>query len=103
MSQADLAAQHCAPCVPGTLPLDEATVKQLHALINAAWELQDDRIERRFKFEDFSRAFAFATQVALLAESEGHHPDLKIGWGYTSVSLKTHAAKGLTDNDFIMA
>lgn len=39
----------------------------------------------------------------MLSESEGHHPDLTIGWGYVNVALTTHAANGLTDNDFILA
>jgi 4a-hydroxytetrahydrobiopterin dehydratase len=38
-----------------------------------------------------------------LAEQEGHHPDLGIGWGFLSIKLTTHVAKGLTENDFIMA
>lgn len=28
---------------------------------------------------------------------------MKIGWGYLEIKLTTHAAEGLTDNDFIMA
>ena len=45
----------------------------------------------------------FATRAALLAEREGHHPDVRVGWGYLEVELTTHAAGGLTRNDFIMA
>jgi 4a-hydroxytetrahydrobiopterin dehydratase len=41
--------------------------------------------------------------VALLAEGQGHHPDMEVGWGRVAVALTTHAADGLTDNDFIMA
>jgi 4a-hydroxytetrahydrobiopterin dehydratase len=44
-----------------------------------------------------------ATKVGLLAEQQGHHPDFEIGWGFLKLTLTTHAAKGLTDNDFIMA
>lgn len=54
-------------------------------------------------FPDFRSAFAKATAIALLAEQEGHHPDIEVGWSYLRVRLTTHAAKGLTDNDFIMA
>ncbi|MBP9757998.1 MAG: 4a-hydroxytetrahydrobiopterin dehydratase, partial [Candidatus Pacebacteria bacterium] len=35
--------------------------------------------------------------------SEGHHPDLSIGWGKVTVSLMTHAIGGLSENDFILA
>ena len=41
--------------------------------------------------------------MALLAEDQGHHPDLEVGWGRVAVALTTHAAGGLTDNDFSMA
>ncbi len=39
----------------------------------------------------------------MLAEQEGHHPDLQIRWGSLKIRLKTHVANGLTENDFIMA
>jgi 4a-hydroxytetrahydrobiopterin dehydratase len=42
-------------------------------------------------------------RAALVAESEGHHPDIELGWGRAVFSLTTHAASGLTRNDFVMA
>src|SRR5690606_29984428 len=41
------------------------------------WELAHDRIRRSYRFVDFSQAFAFMTRVALLAEKQGHHPELR--------------------------
>jgi 4a-hydroxytetrahydrobiopterin dehydratase len=41
--------------------------------------------------------------VARLAEAEGHHPDLRVGWGYLEVELTTHAIGGLSRNDFVLA
>ena len=38
-----------------------------------------------------------------MAEAEGHHPDIELGWGRASFDLTTHAASGLTRNDFVMA
>lgn len=68
------------------------------------WSRDANRsIKREFSFKNFRRSFAFVTEVALLAESEGHHPDLELGWGRAVVSFTTHAASGLTRNDFIMA
>lgn len=93
----------CETCVPGTPSLDRSRSKELHSQIDPSWELEDDEIERKFKFSDFKEAFDFAGLIAALAEEEGHHPDLKVGWGYVKVRLKTHAAKGLTENDFILA
>lgn len=102
MSQ-NLAARKCEACVPGTPPIDPARAAELQREIDPDWKLEETRIRRRFKFPDFREALAFANKVGDLAEEEGHHPDLGIGWGYVSITLTTHAAKGLTGNDFIMA
>jgi len=42
-------------------------------------------------------------RAALVAEAEGHHPDIELGWGRAVFELTTHAASGLTRNDFVMA
>ena len=41
--------------------------------------------------------------MALIAEAEGHHPDIELGWGRAAFELTTHAASGLTRNDFVLA
>jgi 4a-hydroxytetrahydrobiopterin dehydratase len=46
---------------------------------------------------------AFVDRITPVAEEEGHHPDLVVGYGRVEVHLWTHAAGGLTDNDFILA
>lgn len=100
----ELVRRKCEACVPGTPPIGEARAAELHAQIDPGWGREGSaRIERTFRFRNFRDAFGFATRVALLAESEGHHPDLEIGWGLVRLTLTTHAAKGLTDNDFILA
>jgi 4a-hydroxytetrahydrobiopterin dehydratase len=39
-----------------------------------------------------------------LAEAEGHHPDLHLtNYRDVTIELWTHAAGGLTENDFILA
>ena len=69
------------------------------------WTLEEDTkgIRREFRFRNFAEAMDFAWQVGELAEAEGHHPDLSIGWGYCTVRFRTHAIQGLHENDFIMA
>ena len=39
------------------------------------WKEVDNCLCRDFEFADFSRAFAFMTRVALLAEHSEHHPN----------------------------
>ena len=69
------------------------------------WTLADDgkSISKTFNFKNYTKTFAFAEKIAALAEAEGHHPDLFITWGHTTVQAWTHALKGLTENDFIIA
>jgi 4a-hydroxytetrahydrobiopterin dehydratase len=61
------------------------------------------RLERSFKFKDFSGALGFTDRVGELAEREGHHPVLTTEWGKVTVAWWTHVIKGLHLNDFIMA
>jgi 4a-hydroxytetrahydrobiopterin dehydratase len=104
MTETELAKRKCEACAPGTPHLEEAAAAELHAKVDPAWERDATRTLRRsFEFANFRDAFGFATRVALLAEGQGHHPDMEVGWGRVAVALTTHAADGLTDNDFIMA
>ncbi|HSX54713.1 MAG TPA: 4a-hydroxytetrahydrobiopterin dehydratase [Sphingomonas sp.] len=69
------------------------------------WDYQDgrDAITRSFTFDDFSQAFAFMTQVALLAEKSDHHPEWSNVWNRVDILLTTHDAGGLSGRDIDMA
>jgi 4a-hydroxytetrahydrobiopterin dehydratase len=100
----DLARRKCEACEGGTPPITPGRIAELQPQIDPAWQVEDGKqLQRSFTFPDFTDAFGFATRVALVAESEGHHPDFELGWGRVALVLTTHAAGGLTDNDFIMA
>ena len=73
--------------------------------MNPGWTLEEEAkgIRREFRFRNFAEAMGFARQVGEVAETEGHHPDLSVGWGYCTVRFHTHAIRGLHENDFIMA
>ncbi len=60
-------------------------------------------IRRNFSFPAYSRTMAFVNAVAWVATNEGHHPDLKVGYGSCDVQYQTHAINGLSINDFICA
>ena len=99
-----LSNKACTPCRGGVAPLTRAEADAL-ADKTDGWALKDDArlIGRRFAFEDFASAMAFAQRVADIAEAEGHHPELLLGWGYCTVRFWTHKIDGLHENDFIMA
>jgi 4a-hydroxytetrahydrobiopterin dehydratase len=65
-----------------------------------SWTEAGGALRRRFKFKDFSEAFAFMARVALLAEKRNHHPDWSNSWNTVDISLTTHSAGStVTDND----
>ena len=84
--------------------MNEDGVKHLHKEV-PDWVVAPDNksISKRFSFIDFKRAMAFVNEVADLAEFEGHHPDIDIRWNKVLLTLSTHAIKGLSENDFILA
>ena len=100
----NLSQKHCVPCEGGMQPMTEmeATAMLTHV---QGWTLASDakKITKQFKFKDFVAAMDFANKITPVAETEGHHPDLSISWGKVFVELTTHAVKGLSENDFILA
>ena len=99
-----LAEKNCTPCRGGITPLSPETAAALQREA-PQWDLLDaaTRITRTYRFKNFAEAFAFVERAAAWAEAEGHHPDICLGWGYATVSLRTKKIKGLHENDFIMA
>lgn len=100
----ELTQKSCVPCRGGIPPLAKAEAENLLAQ-TPGWELLDEakKIQRKFRFDDFAQAMKFAQKVGEIAEAEGHHPDIALGWGYCDVLFNTHKIKGLHENDFIMA
>lgn len=101
----DLTKKHCVPCEGGMPPLSSEKEEQLIKQVSNWLLLRDGtrRIRRMFTFKNFKEAIAFVNKVADLAESEGHHPDIKIVYNKVQLDLFTHAVGGLSENDFIMA
>ena len=94
----------CLPCSKETpkLTLDEIQ-RKLSEIDN--WVLNDNKemIFKKFKFNNFKKTINFINLAADISENEGHHPDITFGYGYCLIMLHTHAIKGLSENDFILA
>jgi len=68
------------------------------------WQEKENTLYQIFEFKDFSRAFAFMTQVALLAESQNHHPKWTNEWNKVEIWLSTHdAGNTVTEKDRTLA
>lgn len=90
-------------CDCRNLPLlsrDEVKIL-LSQLVN--WQVEERALVKKFKFKDFAASLKMTNQVGELAEEMGHHPDLRVGWGYVEVAITTHSAGGLSRADFILA
>lgn len=55
-----------------------------------AWEEKDNTLYRLYTFKNFSEAFAFMAQVALLAEKQDHHPKWTNTYNKLEIWLNTH-------------
>lgn len=103
----NLSSQKCVPCEGGVPPLKGAELEKLKAQLDTeapGWELRDAKhLEKTYKFPDFKSALKFVNKVGAIAEAEGHHPNIDLGWGFVHVLLWTHAIDGLSDNDFFLA
>ncbi len=99
-----LSQKSCIPCQGGILALTREQAQELLSQ-TPGWTLADDSLSiyRRFSFKNFVEAMEFAQKIGSLAEHEGHHPVMTIGWGFCLVIFKTSKIKGLHENDFIMA
>src|SRR5437868_2557373 len=103
----DLQQKHCVPCEGGVPPLTTDQIVPLMKEITG-WNVGSDDntlvLEKEFKFKTFTEALEFVNKVGRIAEEEGHHPDIFLhGWNKVRLSLSTHAIKGLSENDFILA
>jgi len=98
-----LTEKHCRACELGEGKLSPDDIKAFIIHVPKWGVVNNHEISRQFIFKNFTGALAFVNKVGALAESEGHHPDIKFGWGYAEITLFTHSVDGLSENDFILA
>ena len=102
----ELSKMHCISVKADSPSLNGHEIDQMIEQLpgwHTAEKESELRLEKLFKFKDFSQAVAFTDQVARAANEEDHHPAILTEWGKVTVTWWTHAIKGLHQNDFIMA
>ena len=100
----ELAKKECKPSQGGTPPLKGEVLKKMLNALGGGWQVLDEqKLEKEFKFPDFKTALTFVNRVGEIAEQQNHHPDIYFTWGQARLQIWTHSAKGLTENDFILA
>ena len=99
----ELASKTCEPCRGGVPPLKGEPLAALATQVNGWKVVEEHHIVKRYQFPNFITALQFVDRVGALAEEQGHHPDIFLTWGNVEVTIWTHAVKGLTESDFILA
>ena len=99
----ELASKTCVPCRGGVPPLKGEQLALLEKQVEGWQVVEEHHIVKHFQFPDFITALQFVDRVGALAEEQGHHPDIFLAWGRVEITLWTHAVKGLTESDFILA
>ena len=84
--------------------MTKSEYEPLLAELGEEWEVIDtNHLEKTILLKNFAEALTFTNQVGSIAEKEGHHPDIELGWGRVKIIIWTHKIDGLSESDFILA
>ena len=100
-----LTDKKCMPCEGGVAALNNDQEEGYLADLQG-WSIDRSdihKLKKEFVWKNFREAMKFVSTVANLAEQEGHHPDIIIHYNHVFFEIFTHAIKGLSENDFILA
>ncbi len=80
---------------------DEEVESALESL--KGWKREGDFITKDFHFRTFLAGIRFVDAVALVAEAQGHHPDIHVVWKTVTLKIQTHDEGGITEFDVELA
>ncbi len=73
-------------------------------LATGPWRREGDAIVRDVELDGFLAAMALVNRVAEAANHANHHPDILIhDYKHVRLTLSTHSAGAITENDFALA
>ena len=76
---------------------------QEHLAKLPGWQVEDITLGKTYRFPSFAKSMEFVNQLAQMAESVQHHPDIDIRYDKVTIGLTTHDSGGVTANDVEMA
>lgn len=84
---------------------DKLTDSRIQHALGAldGWKLQNGKLHKDFRFDDFVGAWGFMCRVALVAERMNHHPEWSNVYNKVTIDLTTHDAGGISDRDVTLA
>lgn len=100
----DLASRTCAPSDETLRPLSADAAQRLVGALEEGWAVElDGHLVRTFTFPAYESGLDYVNRLGLLAEDEGHHPDMRLARREVRVDLWSYAIGALSENDFILA
>lgn len=100
----ELADRQCVPCRGGVPPLKGDALEAFRKQIGAEWTIMDEHhLEKTYRFKDFLEALDFTNAAGVIADRQGHHPEILLTWGRVTIRIWTHKIDGLTESDFVLA
>jgi 4a-hydroxytetrahydrobiopterin dehydratase len=105
MTVRELHLRSCTPCSDGARSLPQEDVEAYLEEIHRDWlaEMKFTRIKRVYKFKSFQEGVDFINEIARVANTENHHPNLHLTFHLVEVEMYTNKINGLLESDFIMA
>ena len=102
MKQPKLYERHSRELPKGTPALNSKTVAA-HLKQVKGWSIARGELVRELKFSDYFETMSNVVAIAMLAQSENHHPDMLVTYNKLTIRYSTHSVGGLSENDFICA
>ncbi len=66
-----------------------------------SWEIENNYLQKNFKFKNFIMAVDFINNIVPLAEKMNHHPDLLLhSYNQVLVKTRTHDVGKITEKDY---
>ena len=67
------------------------------------WFYESGWIRRKYKTTGWKSTLMVVNTIGHLSEAAWHHPDLTVSYAFVVVKLQHHAAKGISEKDFLLA
>ena len=67
------------------------------------WYFENGWIRRKYKTSGWKGTLMGINTIGHLADAAWHHPDISASYAFVIVKIQNHAAKGITDKDFLLA
>ena len=97
----NLLHQRCA-ALEGGVPMTPEAIRD-HLAQVSGWHLAGGAIEKTFSFKNYHETLGFVNALGWIANTEHHHPELRVFYDRCVVRFDTHSVGGISINDFICA